>query len=94
MIEIEFNNYPSIWIESAVEEFVWDGCHKIYLLESPIDKRDALENGYTLEDFYPIKKLGTIYRKSCSLKFIRYWDIKKDPVVAQSDARPSRFIIN
>ena len=52
------------------KEFFYDGCHKIYLIETPHDKKDFLSNGWEECDIYPIDQLIEIYRSSCPLKFI------------------------
>ena len=52
------------------KEFFFDGCHKIYLIETPHDKKDFLSNGWEECDIYPIDQLIEIYRNSCPLKFI------------------------
>ena len=52
------------------KEFFYDGCHKIYLIETPQDKKDFLSNGWEECDIYTIDQLIEIYRSSCPLKFI------------------------
>lgn len=52
------------------KEFFYDGCHKIYLIETPRDKKDFLSNGWEESDIYTIDQLIEIYRSSCPLKFI------------------------
>lgn len=52
------------------KEFFYDGCHKIYLIETPRDKKDFLSKGWEESDIYPIDQLIEIYRNSCPLKFI------------------------
>ena len=36
----------------------------------------------------PINELKTVYRESCALKFIAYWDLDKEQAVGQTDFRP------
>lgn len=52
------------------KEFFFDGCHKIYLIETPRDKKVFLSRDWEESDIYPIDQLIEIYRNSCSLKFI------------------------
>ena len=52
------------------KEFFFDGCHKIYLIETPQDKKVFLSRDWEESDIYPIDQLIEIYRSSCSLKFI------------------------
>jgi hypothetical protein len=60
-------------IVTEAKEFAFDGCHKIYLIESSKDKKEAIKNGYNL---LPISKLKESYDNSCSLKFINSWDLQ------------------
>lgn len=57
--------------------FAYDGCHKIYILESEEEEEYAKKIGY---DIYPICKLQEIYENSCHLRFISSWDLQKDYV--------------
>lgn len=52
------------------KEFFFDGCHKIYLIETPHDKKEFLNKGWEKNDIYPIEQIIEIYRSSCPLKFI------------------------
>ena len=56
--------------KTKAKEFFFDGCHKIYLIETPRDKKDFLSNDWEESDIYPIDQLIEIYRNSCPLKFI------------------------
>jgi hypothetical protein len=69
----------------CVQSFAWDGCHKIYLIENEEQEKEAIAMSY---DIYPINKLKTCFRKSCSLKFIAYWDLDKEYPVKQCYKRP------
>ena len=58
--------------------FLWDGCHKIYILESEEDKQHAIkESGYNKKDVYPLERLEEIYEESCSLRFIENYNLDK-----------------
>lgn len=65
---VQINEYD-VW----ADEFAYDGCHKIYLLESEEDKVEAIEIGYQI---YPVEDLDFIYRKSCPLKYIDTWKLE------------------
>lgn len=52
------------------DKIAYDRCHKIYVLESDDDLKEAKELGY---DIYSIDKLQEIYDESCELRFIRNW---------------------
>lgn len=56
-------------------EFAYDGCHKIYILETEENKKDAIKNGYSELDFYPIEQIEEIFNDSCPLRFIYNWDL-------------------
>ena len=52
------------------KEFFFDGCHKIYLIETPQDKKVFFSRDWEESDIYPIDQLIEIYMSSCPLKFI------------------------
>lgn len=52
---------------TQAKEFGYDGCHKIYLCDTPEGKAELVELGY---DLYPIESLDAIYHESCGLRFI------------------------
>lgn len=58
------------------KEFFFDGCHKIYLIETPRDKKVFLSRDWEESDIYPIDQLIEIYRNSCPLKFIDTCELK------------------
>lgn len=62
-------------IRTYAKEFVYDGCHKIYLIEKPEDRTVAFEYGYTENDFIPIENLKETFINSCPLRFINSMDI-------------------
>ena len=55
------------------EEFAYDGCHKIYLIEDKQDREEA-SCGY---DILPISELEYTFNKSCGLQFISNWKLSK-----------------
>lgn len=59
------------------EEFAYDNCHKIYIIENEEDRRQAVEYGY---DIYPIEDLEKAYTQSCELRFISNWSLNKQYV--------------
>ena len=56
------------------KEFAYDGCHKIYLLESEDDRYEAEDSGYEIHD---IGSLRSMYNASCGLQFISNWKMDK-----------------
>ncbi len=53
--------------------FVWDGCHKIYVVEDMEDVKEANEYGYT--ELIDIGELEEYYNNSCPLRFINNWKL-------------------
>ena len=62
--------------KTKAKEFFYDGCHKIYLIETPQDKKVFLSRAWEESDMYPIDQLIEIYRSSCPLKFINTCKLK------------------
>ena len=62
--------------KTKAKEFFFDGCHKIYLIETPRDKKVFLSRDWEESDIYPIDQLIEIYRSSCPLKFINTCKLK------------------
>lgn len=58
--------------EVVGEFFAYDGCHKIYVLETDEEVKEAIEAGY---EVHRISQLPTIYEESCDLRFIRNWNL-------------------
>lgn len=58
------------------KEFFFDGCHKIYLIETPQDKKEFFNRDWEESDIYPIDQLVEIYRNACPLKFIDTCSLK------------------
>lgn len=52
--------------------FAYDGCHKIYILESEQDRQAAIDNGYTI---LLMEELEETYNTSCPLRFINNWKL-------------------
>ena len=59
--------------KTEAKEFAYDGCHKIYLLETKQD-RDEAEGSYHV---LPISELEKTFRESCGLQFISSWKLDK-----------------
>ena len=59
-------------------KFVWDNCHKIYIIESDNDLIDCMEKWGTLvngTDLFDITEIERIWDKCCFLKFISPWNL-------------------
>lgn len=62
--------------------FVYDGCHKIYLIHKK-DFKAIKAKGYMKDDIHPIEALKDVYENSCSLRFISRWDNLVNDIVPQ-----------
>lgn len=62
--------------------FVYDGCHKIYLIHKK-DFKSLKSCNYEKSDIYLIKDLKNVYENSCSLRFIGRWDNLNCDIVPQ-----------
>lgn len=62
----------------TAEQFAYDGCHKIYLINTAKDKKELTGLGYKL---FPIKELEETFKKSCSLRFISNADLQGEHIV-------------
>jgi hypothetical protein len=53
-------------------EFAWDGCHKIYLINSLEDRERMVGLGYGEgeSEILPIDELPEVWEESCGLRFI------------------------
>lgn len=67
-------------LKIKANKFAFDTCHKIYIIENDNQEKNALKLGYEIK---PIKELINTYNNSCSLKFISYWDLRKNKIVKQ-----------
>lgn len=56
------------------EQFAYDGCHKIYIIEDESDREIALSCDYKI---HPISELEEKFNDSCDLKFINNWKLNK-----------------
>lgn len=60
-------------IEIKQKQFVFDGCHKIYLVDES-DLADCESKGYDLKkDLFPIDQIAKVFWNTCSLRFIETW---------------------
>lgn len=62
--------------------FVYDGCHKIYLIHKK-DFKTIKAKGYEKDDIFPIEALKDVYEYSCPLRFIGRWDNLENDIVPQ-----------
>ena len=61
--------------------FAYDGCHKIYILESDSELQDC-----DYPQIRPIKDLPEVWEDSCGLRFISNWSLEKSYVNQFEDA--------
>ena len=77
LINMKINN-----IEISAKHFAYDGCHKIYLIETMEQYWDAQSSEYTV---LHISKLKKTFEDSCGLRFISSWDLSKSNIVDQCE---------
>jgi hypothetical protein len=65
--------------EVTAKKFAFEGCHKIYVIDTPEEEAQALKYGYNI---YPIEEIKEAYEGSCSLKFISNWPMNDDDFVS------------
>jgi hypothetical protein len=59
-------------IEASDLRLAFDGCHKIYLIQSQAEADDAEQYGYGIYDAAMIR---TLIASSCFLVYVHAWDI-------------------
>ena len=64
-------------IDDDLTLFVFDNCHKIYLVEDMDDIESVKETWGEDTIFYNIDELPRIWEESCSLRFISNWKLDK-----------------
>ena len=67
-------------VEIKQKYFAFDTCHKIYVLSNQKEMFQAILLDYEIKEIQEIVKT---YNKSCGLKFISYWDLRKPKIVNQ-----------
>lgn len=91
LIDEGFDNYVFDKLENEYEideftAFVFDGCHKIYLVEDMEDVEDVKKKWGKDEKFYSIDELPMIWKETCPLRFISNWKLDKQYVRQCYDA--------
>lgn len=78
-VQLQIN---TVQVPYEARTFVYDGCHKLYLICDDDDRELAKEYGYLGEDEdqkeIPISELESYYIKSCPLRFIEMLDVERD----------------
>ena len=72
-------------IEITAKHFAFDGCHKIYLINSEADREDCERCGGGYE-LLPIEQLQKAYEGSCGLQFINNCDLSSSVVPQGQEA--------
>ena len=57
--------------------FVYDNCHKIYIIEDLEDVKSVYEIWGENETFHKLEDLEDVYNNSCPLRFISNWKLDK-----------------
>ena len=72
------------WSVKDALGFGYDGCHKIYVAESPAEIHSLKSLGYKI---YPMIELEKQFVESCPLRFISWEDDAKPNIVPQCAER-------
>lgn len=88
IIEEYDENYYNLINKYKIRDkyFVYDGCHKIYIIEDEDDIKSVKQLWGENEKFYDIKELPTVWENSCSLRFIHNWKLTKTYVAQFNNA--------
>jgi hypothetical protein len=66
--------------------FIYDGCHKVYLVTSEEGRARVLSNGWSEADFRHPSELPDVWEETCDLRFIDDADLKREYVPQGEDA--------
>lgn len=96
IIEDMYGNYirdklANTYELDSLSLFVYDGCHKIYIVEDQDDIKSVKEVWGNDTTFYNIDELQEIWDNSCSLRFISNWKLDKQYVRQFCDAEFELF---
>lgn len=69
--------------------FIWDGCHKIYLIDTPESLLQMLESGWSTDNIRPISELPDAWNSSCYLRFISSGDLTRQYISQCEDGTVS-----
>ncbi len=65
--------------------FFTDGCHKIYVAETPEDIETM--KGYGYEELCPMSAMEATFKDACPLRFISWVNLNKPEIVPQCAKR-------
>lgn len=75
--------------EVQAESVAYDGCHKIYLIQTQADLDLLTDLGYAI---HPLDRLQDIWDISCPLRFVSLADLSED-IVPQCAMETIRFVV-
>lgn len=87
--------YGELVNEYEIDElalFVFDDCHKIYIIEDKDDIASAKEKWGEDTKFYNIDELPSIWENTCPLRFISNWKLDRQDYVRQFHLAEFEFI--
>lgn len=79
---------PGLYINGKrveATEFAYDGCHKVYLIDTPAVRETLVGYGYEEGDFHPVSALPELWETTCPLRFISWGDLRDDDLVPQCE---------
>jgi hypothetical protein len=66
--------------------FVYDECHKVYLITSEAGRRNLFEHGWSEADFRHPSELPGVWEETCPLRFISDAELDTQYVEQGDDA--------
>ena len=78
--EYEYGELENEYEIDELALFVFDGCHKIYIVEDQDDIASVKEMWGEDEIFHNIDELPSVWNNSCPLRFISNWKLDKQYV--------------
>lgn len=72
------------WSMKNALGFGYDGCHKIYVAESPAEIHSLKSLGYRI---LPMSEIERTFAESCYLRFISWDDVQRPNIVPQCTPR-------
>lgn len=73
-------------IEASGFHLAYDGCHKIYVIETSSDRSEMRDSGYDDADIFPASQIRRLINQSCFLVFVQSlrpdfpWDIEQGEI--------------
>lgn len=67
----------------------FDGCHKLYVLDTRTDVKEAGNSGYGIES---TDDLPLLWKRSCFLRFVNSWGLDRDVIPQGRECETLTFV--